>query len=137
MPSHKCLRNVTFKTWNVPETWHLKHEFMFQKRDVRNMKYFRNVTFITCNVSDMWHSKYKMFSEKWHSKCKMFPGTWRSEHESFQKRHVSETLFGHATPFCCASQLCNLPTSFASAFLIISSFSYSPTSTLILKLIFE
>ena len=35
---------LTFKIWNVPETWCLKHQ-MFQKRDVQNLKYFKNVTF--------------------------------------------------------------------------------------------
>ena len=47
----KCFRNVTFKTYNVSETWHARYE-MFQKCNIHNMKYSRNVKFKTWNVSE-------------------------------------------------------------------------------------
>ena len=71
----KCFRDVTFKIWNVSETWCSKHEVqyvfqkfnvqtwntvfikfyfqnmkMIQKRDIQNIKCFRNVTFKTWNT---------------------------------------------------------------------------------------
>ena len=73
----KCFINMTFKTWNVWETWRSKINEMFQKYDVQNMKCFKNVTFQIWNVLVNWSLKHEVFrkpnvSEMWHWKYKIF-----------------------------------------------------------------
>ena len=112
----KCFKNVTFKPWQVSKTWRSNHE-IFQKRDVQNMKCFYKT----------WRSNHEECFSNWdiHNGMKCFSNVtfkiwnifkmWRWKHKIVQKSHVSETLFGHLTPFCCGGsrmyrhvQLCNV-----------------------------
>ena len=89
----KCFRYVTFRKWNVSETWgseyancfsdvkSLKHERFQKHDDIQYMKCFRNVTLKTI-ISETWNVSEMC--------C--------SKHEVFE----------HVTPFCCPrSQICS------------------------------
>ena len=86
----ESFRNVTFKTWNLLETWHSKHEIF--------LNCFRTVTFKTWNVLEMgnmkfyrrtwWLSKSKMFQELDFQTLKCFRNVTFQTYSCFV-RHVT------------------------------------------------